>query len=83
LTEDWLRPIVGTDGSDDPVHVDAKTREVHHGLHSTNASNCGLSFGLVRIGKIHDVLGSSFYPTQKLSFDKNPIPLWKKSRRFH
>jgi hypothetical protein len=25
LTEDWLRPIVGTDGGDDCVHVDAKT----------------------------------------------------------
>jgi hypothetical protein len=50
LMEDWLRPIIGTDGSDDPVHVDAKTGEVHHGLHSTNASNCGLSLGLVRVG---------------------------------
>jgi hypothetical protein len=27
LTEDWLRPVVGTDGSDDRVHVDAKTGE--------------------------------------------------------
>ncbi len=24
LTEDWLRPVVGTDGSDDCVHVDAR-----------------------------------------------------------
>jgi hypothetical protein len=39
LTEDQLRLIVGSDGSDDCVHVDAKTGEVHHGLHSTNASN--------------------------------------------
>ncbi len=61
LTEDWLRPIVRRDGSDACVHVDAKTGEVHHGLHSTVASNCGLSFGLARIGKIHDVLGSSLY----------------------
>ncbi len=61
LTEDWLRPVVGTDGGDDRVHVDAKTGEVRHGLHSTNASNCGLSLGLVRIGKIHDVLRCSFY----------------------
>ncbi len=68
--EDRLRPSIGTDGSDDCVHVDAKTGEVHHGLHSTNASNCGLSLGLVRIGEIHDVLGSSIYLTQKLSFDK-------------
>jgi hypothetical protein len=30
--EDWLRPIVGTDGGDDHVHVDAKTGEGHHGL---------------------------------------------------
>ncbi len=51
LMEDWLRPIVGTDGGDDCVHVDAKTREVHHGLHSTDASNCSLSPGLVRICK--------------------------------
>jgi hypothetical protein len=83
LTEDWLRSIIGTDGSDDCVHVDAKTGEVHHGLHSTDASDCGLSFGLVRIGEIHDVLGSSLYLTQKLLFDKNFIPLRKKSRWFH
>jgi hypothetical protein len=83
LTEDRLRPVVGTDGSDDCVHVDSKTGEVHYGLHSTNASNCGLSFGLVRNGEIHDVLRCSFYLTQKLSFDKNFIPLRKKSRQFH
>ncbi len=83
LTEDRLRPVVGTDGSDDCVHVDAKTGEVHHGLHSTDASNCGLSLGLARIGKIHNVLGSSFCLTQKLLFDKNFIPLRKKSRWFH
>ncbi len=46
LTEDQLRPIIGTDGSDDCVHVDAKTGEVHHGLHSTDASNHGFSLGL-------------------------------------
>jgi hypothetical protein len=63
LTEDWLRPVAGTDGGDDCIHVDAKTREVHHGLYNTNASNCGLPFGLVRIGKIHYVLRSSFYLT--------------------
>ncbi len=39
LTEDQLRLIAGTDGGDDHVHVDAKTGEVNHGLHSTNASN--------------------------------------------
>jgi hypothetical protein len=50
-TEDGLRPIVGTDGGDDCVHVDAKAGKVHHGLHSTNVSDCGLSLGLVRIGK--------------------------------
>jgi hypothetical protein len=38
LTEDWLRPVVGTDGGDDCIHVDAKTGEVHHGLHSTDAA---------------------------------------------
>jgi hypothetical protein len=83
LTEDWLRPIVGTDGGDDPVHVNAKTGEVHHGLHSTNASNSSLSLGLMTVGKIHDVLRCSFYLAQKLSFDKNFIPLRKKSRPFH
>ena len=61
--EDWLRPVVGTDGGDDRIHVDAKTGEVHHGLHSTDTSNRGLSFGLVRIGKINYVLRSSFYLT--------------------
>ncbi len=81
--EDWLRPVVGTDGSDDCVHGDAKTGEVHHRLHSTNASNRGLSLSLVIISNIHDILRSSFYLTQKLLFDKNFIPLWKKSRRFH
>jgi hypothetical protein len=83
LTEDWLRPIVGTDGSDDHIHVDAKTGEVHHGLHSTDVSNHNLPFGLVRIRKIHYVLRSSFYLTQELLFDKDFIPLWKKSGRFH
>jgi hypothetical protein len=63
LTKDQLRPIIGTDGSDGHIHVDAKTGEVHHGLHSTGASNPGLPFGLVRIGKIHYVLRSSFYLT--------------------
>jgi hypothetical protein len=58
--EDRLRPVVGTDGSDDCVHVDAKTGEVHHGLHSTDASDCSLFLGLVRIGKFHDILGCSF-----------------------
>ncbi len=61
MTEDQLRLIVGTDGGDDRVHVDAKTGEVHHGLHSTNASICSLSLGLVRVGKIHDVHRCSFY----------------------
>jgi hypothetical protein len=51
LMKDQLRPVIGTDGGDDCVHVDAKTGEVHHGLHSTDASNRGLSLGLVRIGK--------------------------------
>ncbi len=83
LMEDQLRPVFGTDGSDDSVHVDAKTGEVHHGLQSTNASNYGLPLGLVRISKIHDFLESSFYLTQKLSFNKNFIPLRKKSKRFH
>ncbi len=59
--EDWLRSIVGADGGDDPIHVDAKTGEVHHRLHSSNASDRGPSFGLVRIDKIHYVLRSSFY----------------------
>jgi hypothetical protein len=75
LMENRLRPIIGANGSDDCVHVDAKTGEVYHELHSTDASNCGLSLGLVRISKIYDVLGSSFYLTQKLLFDKNFIPL--------
>ncbi len=83
LMEDWLRLIVGTDSSDDCVHVDAKTGEVHHGVHSTNASNCSLSLGLVRIGKIHDILRCSFDLAWKLLFNKNFIPLRKKSRRFH
>jgi hypothetical protein len=63
LTEDWLGSVIGTDGGDHCLHVNAKTGEVHHGLHSTNASNCGLPFGLVRIGEIHYVLRSSFYLT--------------------
>jgi hypothetical protein len=67
LTEDPLRPIIGTDGGDDCVHVDAKTGKVHHGLHSTDASNCGLSLGLVKIGEIHDVLRCSFYLTSCLT----------------
>jgi hypothetical protein len=82
-TEDRLRPVIGTYGSDDCVYVDAKTGEVLHVLYSTDASICGLSLGLKRIGKIHDVLGCSFYLTQKLSFNKNFTPLWKKSRWFH
>ncbi len=61
--EDRLRPVIGTDGGDNRVYVDAKTGEVHHGLHSTVASNCGLSLGLVIIGKIHYILRSGFYLT--------------------
>jgi hypothetical protein len=61
LTEDWLKPVIGTDGGDDCVHVDAKTGEVYHELHSNNASNCGLSLFIVRIGEIHDILRCSFY----------------------
>ena len=83
LMEDWLRPVVGTDGGDDCIHVDAKTGEVHHGLHSIDASNCGLPFGLVKFGKIHDILRCSFYLAQKLLFDKNFILLRKKSRWSH
>ncbi len=83
LMEDQLRSVIGTDGGDDRIHVDAKTGEVLHGLHSSDASNCGPSFGLVRIGKIHYVLSSSFYLTQELLFDKIFIPLWKKSGWFH
>ena len=60
LTEDWLRPIIGTDGGDDCVHVDAKTGEVHHGVHSTNASKCSLSLGLMRVGKVHNILRCNF-----------------------
>ncbi len=83
LMEDWLRLIVGTDGGDDCVHVDAKTGEVNHGLHSTNASDCSLSLCLVRVGEILDVLRSSSDLARKLLFDKNFIPLRKKSRQFH
>jgi hypothetical protein len=58
--EDRLMLIVGTDRSDDCVYVDAKTGEVHHGVHSTNASNCILSLGPMRVGKVHDILRCSF-----------------------
>jgi len=63
LMEDRLRSVVGTDGGDDCIHVDAKTGEVHHGLHSSDASDRGPFFGLVRISKIHYILSSSFYLT--------------------
>jgi hypothetical protein len=63
LMEDWLRSVVGTDGGDDHIHVDAKAGEVHHGLHISDVSNRGPSFGLVRIGKIYYVLSGSFYLT--------------------
>jgi hypothetical protein len=82
-TEDCLRLTVGTDGSDDHIHVDAKTGEVHHGVYSTNVSNCSLSLGPMRVGKVHDVLRCRFDFAQKLSFDKNFIPLRNKSRRFN
>jgi hypothetical protein len=58
--EDRLRLLIRTDGGDDCVHVDVKTGEVYHGVHSTNASNCSLSLGLVRVGKVHDILRCSF-----------------------
>jgi hypothetical protein len=74
LTEDRLRPTVGTDGGDNCIHVDAKTGEVHHGWHSTDASKCGLPLGLVRISESHYVLRNSFYLTQELLFDKDFIP---------
>ncbi len=60
LTKDQLRLIVGTNGGDDRVHVDAKTGGVHHGVHSTNASNHSFSLGLMRVGKVHDVLRCNF-----------------------
>ncbi len=60
LTKDWLRLIIGTDSGDDRVHVDAKTGEVHHGMHITNASNHSHSLGLMRVGKVHDILRCSF-----------------------
>jgi hypothetical protein len=68
LMEDWLRLIIETDSSDDHVHVDAKTGEVHHGMHSTNASNRSLSLGLMRVGEVHDVLRCSFDHAQQLLF---------------
>jgi hypothetical protein len=60
LMKDWLRLIIGTDSGDDFVHVDAKTGEVYRGMHSTNQSNHSLSHGLMRVGKVHDVLRCSF-----------------------
>jgi hypothetical protein len=83
LTEYWLQLIIGTDSGDGCVHVDAKTGEVHHRVHSTKASNYSLSLGLMRVSKVHDILRCSFDLAQKLSFNKNFIPLRKKSRRFH
>jgi hypothetical protein len=83
LTEDRLRPVVGTDGWDDHIHVDAKAGEIHHGLHSTDGSNCSPSFGLVRMGKNPLHSQNCFNLTLELSFNKNFIPLWKKSGRFH
>jgi hypothetical protein len=56
LTKDRLRLIIGADSGDDCVHVDAKTGEVHHGMHSTNASNRSLSLGLMRVCKVHGIL---------------------------
>jgi hypothetical protein len=58
--KDQLRLIIGTDSSDDHVHDDAKTGEVHHGMHRTNASDCSLSLGLMRVGEVQDVLRCSF-----------------------
>ncbi len=83
LTKDWLRLIIGTDGGDDHIHVDAKTGEVHHGMHSTNASNHSLSLGLMRVSKANDILRCSFDLAQQLLFDKIFILLRKKSRWFH
>jgi hypothetical protein len=83
LMEDWLRLIIGTDSGDNHVLVDAKTGEIHHGVHSTNASNRSLSLGLMRVGKVHDVLRCSFDLAQKLLFNKNFIPLRKKSKWFY
>ena len=71
LTKNWLRLFTSTDSRDNRIHVDAKTGEVHHGLHSTHASNWGLPFGLVRIGEIQYVLRSSFYLTRELLFNKD------------
>jgi hypothetical protein len=79
LTEDQLRLIIGTDDGDDCVHVDGKTGLVHHGKHSTNASNCSGSLGIVRVGKIRDILRCSFDLVQMLLFDKNFIPLRKQT----
>ncbi len=83
MTKDWLRLIIGTDSSDDCIHVDAKTGEVHHGMHSTNVSNPSLSLGLMRVGKVHDVLRCSFDLARQLLFNKNFFSFEEKSRWFH
>jgi hypothetical protein len=80
LMEDWLRLIIGTDSGDDCVHVDAKTGEVHHGVHSTNASNCSLSLGLMKVTKSMKFSDVALTLLKKLSFDMNSIPLRKKKQ---
>jgi hypothetical protein len=66
LMENWMRSVVGTNGGDDRIHVDAKTGEVHHGLHSFDASDRGPSFGLVMFSVVASTSLESSHSTRTL-----------------
>jgi hypothetical protein len=77
LTKDRLGLFIGANGGDDCVHINTEAGEIHQILHGSNARDDCLSFHLVGVSKIHNILGCSFHFINQLAVDKTFIPLRK------
>ena len=62
--------FIGTNGGDDCVHVNSEAGEIGQVLHGSNASDGCLSFCLVGISKIHNILGCSFHLVNQLAVNQ-------------
>ena len=71
--------FIGTNGGDDCVHVNSEAGEIGQVLHGSNASDGCLSFCLVGVGKIHNIIGCSFHLINQLVVDKTFILLRKEN----
>ena len=69
--------FIGTNGSDDCVHVNAQARKIRQILHGSNASNGCLSFCLLEVSEIHNILRCSFHLVNQLVVNKTFISLGK------